>query len=66
MLEARGLVNLGRLSGEDVGFSSWWIRLSTKIAVYRITNLVTDMSIDVKRKMKPNALGMTFPLLSFS
>ena len=46
ILYARGLVNLGRLSGEDIYFYSWWIRLDKKIAVPGSMNLLGDMDTD--------------------
>ena len=45
-LDARGLVNLGRLSGEDICISSWWIRLDKKIAVTGSMSLLVDMNTD--------------------
>ena len=49
MLEARGLVKLGRFSGEELGLSSWWSSLSAKNYVSRITALVVDIATDAKR-----------------
>ena len=46
ILYAVGLVNLGRLSGEDIYFSSWWIRLDKKIAVTGSMSLLVDMDTD--------------------
>ena len=64
MMKARGLVKLGRLSREDLDLSSWWIRLSAKIAIYGIMDSVADMATDTKREMKLNTFGKTFSLLS--
>ena len=65
MLEDRGLVNLGRFSGEDLDLSSWWSSLAVKLAVSGRMNLVADMATDAKREMRPNTFGMTFFLLVF-
>ena len=48
MLDARGLVKLGKLSTEDLALSSWWLILAAKLAVYGRMNLVADMATDVK------------------
>ena len=58
MLEVRGLVKLERLSGEDLDFYSWWIRLSEKLAFSGRMYLVTDMAKDTKREIRPNTLGL--------
>ena len=58
MFDTRGLVKLGRLSGEDLDISSWWISLAKKIAVSGRINLVTYMNTDATRVMKPKTLGM--------
>ena len=65
MLEARGLVNLGRFSGEDLDLSSWWSSLAVKLDVSGIMNLVEDMATDAKREMRPNNFGMLFFPLVF-
>ena len=65
ILEARGLVKLGRFSGDYLALSSWWIILSEKLVVSVRMELVTDMSTDVKRQMRPNTFGVPFPLSSF-
>ena len=49
VLEIRGMVKLGRLSGEDLDISSWCISLSEKLFVYGSINLVEDMSAYSKR-----------------
>ena len=49
MLETRGLVKLGILSGEYLALSSWWSILTVKLAVSRRMELVTDMDTDTKR-----------------
>ena len=58
MLEYRGLMKLERLSGEDLDFYSWWIRLSEKLAFSCRMYLVTDMAKDTKREIRPNTLGL--------
>ena len=64
MLEARGLVNLGRLYGEDLSLSSRWIRLDAKLAVSRGMDLVTDMATDVNMEIRPTIFGRPFTFLS--
>ena len=49
MFETRGLVKLGRLSGEDLYLYTWWTRLATKLGVYGIMNVVKNMSTDANR-----------------
>ena len=49
MLEARGLVKLVRLSGEDLVLSSWWVSLDEKIDIFVIMELVEYMATDIKR-----------------
>ena len=49
ILEARGLVKLGRLYEEDLDLSSWWSSLTAKFSFSGIMNLVADMTIDAKR-----------------
>ena len=61
MMEYRGSVKLGRLSGEDLYLSSWWSRLDTKLAVSGGIYLVSDMSTDENRELRPNTFGMHFP-----
>ena len=53
----RGLVKLGKLSGEELALSSWWIKLAEKIVFSVITYLVVDMDADAKRSMRPKTLG---------
>ena len=59
MLEDRGLVKLGRLSGEDLALSSWCK------SVYRRIDLVADISTYAKRAMRPNNFCTPFHLLCF-
>ena len=66
ILENRGLVKLGRFSGEDLALSSWWSSLATKLAVSGIMDLVVDMEIYVKRPMRPNNLVLPFHLFFLS
>ena len=66
ILEYRGLVKLGRLSGEELYLSSWWRILDGKLAVSGRMELVTDMATDEKRAMRPNNFGMPFTFLYFS
>ena len=66
MLEARGLVKLGRLSGEDLALSSYCISLAAKLAVSGRIDLATYMATDANRAMSPNTFGTTFPSLSLS
>ena len=54
ILDARGLVKLGRFPGEELNLSSWWISLATKISVYGRMDLVSNMATDAKRAMRPN------------
>ena len=49
MLEAGGLVKLGRFFVEYLDLSSWWSRFSAKLAVYAIMDLVVDMYIYTNR-----------------
>ena len=65
MLETRGLVNLGGLSGEDLALSSWWISLDGKLDVSGIMDLAKDISTDVNRTMRSNAFGMPSTFLYF-
>ena len=64
MFETRWLVRLGRLSGEDLDFSSFRISLDAKLAVSGRMELVTDVATYTKRSMRPNNLSMQFPFLS--
>ena len=66
ILEARGLVKLGRLSGEDLDLYSWWSSLAAKLAVSGRMDLVTDMDTDAKREMIQNTFGMPFNLFYLS
>ena len=66
MLEVRGLVKLGRFSGEYLDISSWWSSLHVKLSVSVIMRLVEDMATDAKRASRPNTLGLTSLLLSLS
>ena len=66
MLETRGLLKLGRLSGEDLDISSWWIILSVKRAVYGIIDLVSDTATYARMVMSPNTFGIPFTFLYFS
>ena len=65
MLEARGVVKLGRLSGEELALYSWWSSLAAKIAVSGRMNLVLDMATDTKRAMSPNNFVMPFVFFFF-
>ena len=49
MFYARGLVKLGRLSGEDLDFYSLWISLAAKLVVDGRMDLLSDMSTYVKK-----------------
>ena len=49
MLDARGLVKLGRFYGEDLDLSSWWISLDEKLDIFVIMDLVEYMATDTKR-----------------
>ena len=64
--ETKGLVKLGRFSGENLTISSWWSSLSEKLAVSGRMDFVTDIVTDTKREMKQKNLGMPFPFLSLS
>ena len=66
ILEARGLVKLGRLFVDDLALSSWWISLSTKFDVSGIMDLVEDMATYAKRAMRPNNFGIPFSLFYLS
>ena len=66
MFEISGLVKFGRLYGEDLALSLWWMSLDEKLAVSGIMNLVADMDIYAKREMRLNALGMPFTLFYLS
>ena len=66
MLDARGLVNLGRSSRDNLDIYSWWISLAAKLSVYERMDLVADTATDENMEMgvmKPNTLGMYLPLL---
>ena len=58
MFDTRGLVKLGMLSGEDLGFSSWCGSLDEKFDVYGRMDLVAYISTDAKKKMRPKTLGV--------
>ena len=62
MLETRGLLNLGGLSGYDLALSSWWISLATKIFVSWIMDLLLVVDTDAKMETSSNIFGM--PLIS--
>ena len=66
MFENRGLLKLGRLFREDLDISLWCSSFAEKLTVSGGMYLVADMYIDVKSKMRPNNLGMPFPLLYLS
>ena len=53
MFDIKGLVKLGRLSGEDLDLSSWCIILYEKLAVSGIVSLVADVATYAKRAMRP-------------
>ena len=63
MLEARGLVKLGRFYGDDLALSSCWNSLDAKLAVYGRMDLLADMATGAKRAMRPNNFGMQFLFL---
>ena len=66
MMDSRGLVKLSRFSGENLDISSWWSRLTEKLAVSGIMGLVADMATDAKRAMRPNTFGVPLSLLYLS
>ena len=66
MLEAKGLVKLGILYGEELDVYSWWCSLAAKLAVSVRMDLVADKATDKKGATSSNTLGMKFPLLSLS
>ena len=66
MFDARGLLKLGRFSGEDLAFSSWWSSLSGKTSVSRRMDRLIDMATDAKRAMRPKTLVIPPLLLSLS
>ena len=61
MMEASGLMKLGRFSGEDLALSSCWISLAEKLTVYGRMYLVADMAKDVKMEIRSNILVCLFP-----
>ena len=65
MLEARELMKLGRLSGEDLAISLWWSSLDAKLSVYGIMDLVADMDTDTKRAMRLNNFGIPINFFCF-
>ena len=66
VFDPRGLLKLGRFSGEYLALSSWCSSLAAKLSVYGRMELVSDMVTDEKRKIRTNNLGMIFPFLSIS
>ena len=66
MMESRGLVKLGILSGEDLDIYSWWSSLDEKLAVSERMNLVVDMATYAKKSMRTNILGIPFTFLPFT
>ena len=48
-LESKGLVKLGRLSGEELYFSLWWISLAAKFSVSVKIDFVVDMITYAKK-----------------
>ena len=58
-LEDRGLVKLGKLSGEDLDIYFWCRILDVKLAISVIMDLVSDMATDVKMEMSPRTLGIS-------
>ena len=64
ILEARGLVKLGRFSGDYLALSSWWITLAEKLAVSGKMDLVEDIATDANRERRSKTLGI--PSLIFS
>ena len=66
MFDTRGLVQLGRLSAEDLAFYSWCRILATKLAFSVIMYLVADMSAYAKKEMRPKNIGIPYLLLSLS
>ena len=63
MLDTRGLLKLGRLSGEELSLSSLWGSLTEKLADSGRMDLSEVMATDAKRATIPNNFGM--PLLYF-
>ena len=53
VLDARGLVKLGRFYGEDLDLSSWWISLDEKLSLSERMDFVADMAIDEKKEIRP-------------
>ena len=49
MMEARGLVDLGRLSVDDLDLSSWWRILAAKLDVSVRIYVIADMAIDANK-----------------
>ena len=66
VFDTRGLVKLGRLSGDYLTLSSCWISLTKKLAIYERMDLVAEMVTYLKRTMRPNTLGMISHFLSLS
>ena len=64
MVYGKGLMNLDRLSAEDIDFSSWWIILAEKIIFLGSIELVEDMSKEKKRIFSKNNLSFKLHLLS--
>ena len=62
ILESRGLVKLGILSGEYLDLSSWWITLAAKLSASGRMYLVVDMATYANMEMRPNTFGMPFAL----
>ena len=49
-------MKLWKLSGEDIYFYKWFIRLTETLSVTEIMNLITDMLTDTKRSIRPDTL----------
>ena len=65
-MEARGLLKLGRFSGEDLGIYLWWSSLAAKFVDSGIMDVVSDMSTYAKMTMGPKTFGPRYFFLSIS
>ena len=65
-LEARGLVKLGMIYGEELDIFSWQRSLASKLAVSERIDLVVDTATYAKRETRPNNFCIPFNFLSFS
>ena len=62
ILDTRGLLKLGILSGDYLALSLWLISLAAKLAVYGRIDLVEVIAIYAKGATSQNIFGM--PILS--